>query len=141
MYEGHCLCGAVTYRYDGPLGPITLCHCDMCQRGRGSAFSATAPIQGVHIRWQGQANVTEYESSPGRFRAFCSQCGTPIYHRVDAIAGLLRLSISTLSGPHTLKVDHETYVAHEATWFAPLSEVPAPRYAGSRRNSQPSSDV
>ena len=35
---GHCLCGAVRYRYEGEPVTIGLCQCDRCQRQSGSAF-------------------------------------------------------------------------------------------------------
>jgi hypothetical protein len=35
---GHCLCGAVEYRYEGDPIAIGLCQCDRCQRQSGSAF-------------------------------------------------------------------------------------------------------
>ena len=35
---GHCLCGAVQYRYEGEPITIGLCQCDRCQTQSGSAF-------------------------------------------------------------------------------------------------------
>ena len=35
---GHCLCGAVQYRYEGEPVTIGVCQCDRCQRQSGSAF-------------------------------------------------------------------------------------------------------
>ena len=40
MYTGQCLCGDITFEYEGPLGPLSLCHCSQCRRAHGSAFSA-----------------------------------------------------------------------------------------------------
>ncbi|HEX4181629.1 MAG TPA: GFA family protein, partial [Caulobacteraceae bacterium] len=43
---GGCLCGAVRYRYEGPLGgelgAVTLCHCRSCRKAHGYA-AAVAP--------------------------------------------------------------------------------------------------
>ena len=36
---GHCLCGAISYTYDGESEAVVLCHCGDCQRHTGSAFS------------------------------------------------------------------------------------------------------
>ena len=40
--EGGCLCGAVRYRVDGPLRPVTVCHCGQCRRTHGHAAAYTA---------------------------------------------------------------------------------------------------
>ena len=29
--QGTCLCGEVRYQIDGPLGPMSHCHCSMCR--------------------------------------------------------------------------------------------------------------
>ena len=47
MYTGRCLCGDICFEYDGPIGPVALCHCSQCRRAHGSAFSASAPVQKV----------------------------------------------------------------------------------------------
>ncbi len=94
MYTGQCLCGDIKFEYDGALGPISLCHCSQCRRAHGSAFSASAPVQKIRFRYlSGEEKVTEFESRPGKYRAFCSRCGSQLYSRLDAISGILRLRI------------------------------------------------
>jgi hypothetical protein len=85
MVEGQCLCGAVRFEIDGPLGDVRLCYCTNCRRASGSAFSANARVPiGKYRLLSGQELVSEYESSPGVFRAFCSRCGAPVHARVVA---------------------------------------------------------
>ena len=100
MYTGQCLCGDITFEYEGPLGPLSLCHCSQCRRAHGSAFSASSPVQKVRFRFlSGQEQLTEYESRPGKYRAFCSRCGSHLYSRVDAIPGILRLRVGVINEP------------------------------------------
>ncbi len=80
---GGCLCGAVRFTYGGPLGgetgAVTLCHCEQCRRAQGyGAAVAPAPAAGFRVI-QGRERIVEYVSSPGKKRAFCGACGSPLY--------------------------------------------------------------
>lgn len=44
QYVGSCLCGAVTYQIDGPIGDIIQCHCQKCRKANGTAYATNAPI-------------------------------------------------------------------------------------------------
>ncbi|MDR2857180.1 MAG: hypothetical protein LBV50_04965, partial [Novosphingobium sp.] len=41
---GSCLCGAFRFEVLGPLADVNLCHCDICRRANGTAFSANCPV-------------------------------------------------------------------------------------------------
>lgn len=118
MYTGRCLCGDITFEYSGPLGPIALCHCSQCRRAHGSAFSASAPIQKARFQFlSGEDLITEYESRPGKYRAFCCQCGSQLYSRVDAIPGILRLRIGVINELLDKKPAQHVYVGSKSDWF------------------------
>jgi len=40
--RGGCLCGAIQYEVNGPLFDVSNCHCSMCRRFHGAAFSTYA---------------------------------------------------------------------------------------------------
>ena len=97
MLLGSCLCGGVQYEYDGDLGPIAMCHCSQCRRAQGSAYATNSPVQAAQFRFvTGQELIKEFESRPGKKRAFCRECGSPLYSRLDSKPDLLRLRIGTL---------------------------------------------
>lgn len=136
MLTGQCLCGGVRFTYQGPLGPIALCHCSQCRRVHGSAFSASAPIQRVH--WQLEAGadlIREYESRPGKYRAFCSTCGSALYSRVDAIPGILRLRIGVINEPVGRLPAAHVFVAYQADWFEITDGIP--QYEKLERTNDP----
>lgn len=125
MYTGQCLCGEIKFEYDGPLGHIALCHCSQCRRAHGSAFSASAPVQKVRFHFtRGEDKVTEFESRPGKYRAFCSCCGSQLYSRVDAIPGILRLRIGVLDEPVGKKAAQHVYVGSKSDWFDITDDLP-----------------
>lgn len=136
MYTGHCLCGDIRFQYDGPLGPVALCHCSQCRRSHGSAFSVSAPVQKVHFQLlSGQDRICEYESSPGRYRAFCSRCGSPVYSRSDAIPGILRLRISLICEPLEKRPAQHNYVGSKADWFEISDHLP--QFEKTERSNDP----
>lgn len=128
MFKGHCLCGAIQYQYSGELGPLAMCHCSQCRRAQGTAFATNSPIQSRQFSLVSGGDIlTEYESRPGKKRAFCSNCGSPIYSRLDARPDLLRLRIGTLSSPIEARPSHHIYAASKAEWFEIGDQLP--RYA------------
>ena len=136
MVTGKCLCGDVAFEYHGPLGPVTLCHCSLCRRAHGSAFSASAPVQRVHLRWLGgEGEIAEFESRPGRFRAFCRRCGSPLYSRVDAIPGILRLRVGVINEPLGKGPAAHVYTGSKADWFSITDDTP--QYEKTERTNDP----
>ena len=128
MLEGGCLCGGVRFRIDGKLGPAGYCHCKQCQRASGSAFAANAPVRTKYFAFlAGEDLVREYESSPGKFRAFCSRCGSPVYSRTSSDPDTFRLRLGLLDGdPGRRSVAH-AFVGSKAEWFE-LPDDGLPRY-------------
>ena len=50
---GSCLCGAVTYAVNQPLGGIIACHCTDCQKAAGAGASHNAVAKAVNVQVTG----------------------------------------------------------------------------------------
>ncbi|MBX3622129.1 MAG: GFA family protein [Rhizobacter sp.] len=122
---GSCLCGGIAFRVTGELAPIQICHCTQCRKAQGSAFAANLPVarEAFHLDC-GTELVTEYESSPGKKRAFCRRCGSPLYSRRDAVPGVLRLRAGLLDEPVSARPAVHYCVADKASWWAIDDELP-----------------
>jgi hypothetical protein len=125
MIDGGCLCGAVRFSITGKLGPAGYCHCQQCRRASGSAFAANAPVRIKYFTITSGADlVREYESSPGKFRAFCSRCGSPMYSRRDSEPDLRRIRLGTLdSDPERRPLGH-VWVSSKAPWYTINDSLP-----------------
>ena len=76
---GHCLCGAVTYTAEDVETDIHNCHCGMCCRWNGGpAFAASVG----KITFEGEQNITRFDSSAWAERGFCNRCGTNLFYRL-----------------------------------------------------------
>jgi len=84
MIAGSCLCGTVRYRISEVPERMNICHCTMCRKISGSAYGVFAHIKSANFQWiHGEANVSQYESSPDHIRAFCATCGSSVPNRND----------------------------------------------------------
>ncbi|HJV83257.1 GFA family protein [Noviherbaspirillum sp.] len=129
MIEGSCLCGGVRYRYEGEFSTITVCHCSDCRKAQGSTSVVAAPIDAARLQWlQGQGLITEYASSPGKMRAFCSRCGTPLYSRRDGSPDVLRLRMGTIDTPTDARPAAHIFATKLPAWAA--MDDDCPRYEG-----------
>lgn len=125
MIEGSCLCGAVRYQYAGELGDIVMCHCQHCRKAQGTAYATNSPIASEGFRLiSGRDVLKEYEFSPGKKRAFCGRCGSPVYSRRDDRPAVLRLRLGTLDTPIDERPAYHIYAASRAEWDAIHDDLP-----------------
>jgi hypothetical protein len=124
MLVGSCLCGSVAYEVDAPAGPIVHCHCRTCRKAHGSAFSSVASVPREKFRWtRGEEILTDFESSPGKFRRFCSRCGSQIVaERVAQPTVLLRLGC--LDTPLADRPKVHIWRSLGAPWYDPKDPLP-----------------
>jgi hypothetical protein len=125
MNTGRCLCGTVRYEVTGAIGPIVFCHCSQCRRAQGSAFGTNAEVNaGDFAVVTGAASITEFESSPGKKRAFCGVCGSPLYSRRVDRPGIVRLRIGTLESPIANRPVAHIFASSKAEWDTIRDDLP-----------------
>jgi hypothetical protein len=114
----------VAYEVDAPLGPIVHCHCESCRKAHGSAFSSLAPVPRDRFRWtQGAALVSSFESSPGKFRRFCSRCGSQLVADRTAQSVVL-LRLGCLDTPVRDRPKAHIWRTEGASWYDPSLQLP-----------------
>jgi len=115
--KGSCLCGCVEYEVDQLVGPIRHCHCQSCRKAQAAAFSSNGRAMREHFRWlKGKEKLSHYESSPGKLRHFCSNCGSPLMaewlHEDQVI-----VRIATLDDvPQVGEFEH-IWMSHDLEWL------------------------
>src|SRR5215510_11184063 len=117
MHKGSCLCGNVRYELTAELGEFGYCHCTSCRKASGSAHAANAPIDRTDVHLvSGSDTLREFESSPGKFRAFCSRCGSPIYAYLASSRDILRIRLGSLDTAFGKQPRAHTFVSDKASW-------------------------
>jgi hypothetical protein len=125
MYAGSCLCGHVKYTLSAEPGAFGYCHCTSCRKASGSAHAANAPVDrsSFHLV-SGSTVIREYESSPGKYRAFCSHCGSPIYAYLSATPDVIRIRLGSLDTPFSKEPQAHTWVSDKAPWEPIADAIP-----------------
>ncbi|MEM7208670.1 MAG: GFA family protein [Pseudomonadota bacterium] len=115
--RGSCHCGSIHYEIHGELGPIVCCHCSQCRKSQGTAFATNAPVKTSDFHFvSGEEDLRQFQTSPDKVRAFCQQCGSPIYSQLIKKPDVLRLRIGTLDTEIDAKPTAHIYVDSKAEW-------------------------
>ena len=114
--EGGCLCGAIRYRTRGMPMLAEYCHCRMCQKISGAAFSNWMDYPTDRVEWlEGQPH--EYRSSSHAFRGFCSDCGSSLTFRSAERPQLITLALNSLDDPDRVSPTQHIYTESQVAWL------------------------
>jgi hypothetical protein len=107
---GRCYCGALKYKYSGPIHGQILCHCRECRYLSGGAANTSIIISESDFHWtKGTPSIFERSDlERPRTRFFCGTCGTHICVKSPPRPGMLVLKIGSLD-------DH--------SWFKPETAI------------------
>ena len=98
MKTGRCLCGVVSFAYEGAENWRGYCHCDSCRRATSSPVTAYMGVPHGAWRWTGEAPKT-WQSSPGVTRSFCPHCGSQVAYQTDQLPGEIHFFAALLDDP------------------------------------------
>ena len=122
---GTCLCVGIRVEIAGKVGPVVYCHCTRCQKANGTAFAANADVRSKYWTLAAGAElVREYESSPGKYRAFCGRCGSPIYSRQASAPDIVRVRLGILDADPDRRSLAHFWVGDKAPWFEITDGLP-----------------
>lgn len=122
---GSCLCGAIRFSITAPLQPIQVCHCGQCRKAQGGPFAAITPVRAADFALDdAQGLLRTYESSPGKERAFCGRCGSPLFSRRQTLPGVLRVRAGLLDEPVAARPAWHAYTDSKSSWWPILDMLP-----------------
>jgi hypothetical protein len=76
------------------------CHCRTCQLNSGAPAMVFATVPVGDLVWtKGGEKVRTFASSDFGYRAFCGDCGTPLWMKLDDQPDTLDFSVATLDEP------------------------------------------
>ncbi len=131
---GGCLCGRIRYTANGPPEWVAHCHCATCRHHVASPVATFVGYRHDQVRFEaGEPAI--YRSSPDVERAFCPNCGTPLYYRSERHAGEIHLLIGTFDAPGAIAPQFHVYFQERLPWFDTADGLP--RYAGTARGAGP----
>jgi hypothetical protein len=117
--SGGCACGAIRYECTAdPLFSLN-CHCRDCQRETGSAF---APILGISKTaftiTQGSPKYFALTADSGQTtrRAFCAECGSPLFGLPGSAPDLVTIRVGSLEDPSEFRPNQDIYTGSAQPW-------------------------
>ncbi len=118
LLHGGCLCGALRYEAQGALRAVTHCHCHMCRKAHGTAFSSYGAVRREDFRWvQGEDALAVYVSSPGVQRQFGGRCGSPLAGLSERSPDWVAQTLGSLDTVPAIKKQRHIHVASQAEWY------------------------
>lgn len=128
MRAGGCLCGAVRYECGGDPQFSLQCHCRDCQRQSGAPHVAAVRMLASEfrlVRGSPKLHVAPADSGNAVTRAFCDQCGTPLYVQVSTRPDLVGLRVCTFDDPSWFRPEANIFVKSAQPWDHLDPAVPA----------------
>jgi hypothetical protein len=132
---GRCLCGHVTWRYDGEVGPASYCHCADCRRCTGSAFNVGVRLRRADFRViAGTPRGFTKRGDSGRelTRHFCPECGSPIFTSAPKHPDHVFVKAGSFDDPALVRPAQQNWVASAVAWHRIAADLPG--YARSTRH-------
>ncbi|RBP47067.1 GFA family protein [Arenicella xantha] len=116
---GSCLCGAIRYQAETLRHTIGNCHCGMCRKFSGAAFSTFGEVPADKFRWtSGEHKLKTYVAQNGSKRQFCSDCGSSLtFAQARGGEDIVEFSLGTLDSELDCKPDAHIYLNYKADWF------------------------
>jgi hypothetical protein len=124
--HGGCLCGAVRYTLAEPPALAEYCHCAMCRKAHGSAFSANAVVPAAALAIvQGADALREYASSARRRKRFCGDCGSQLFIRRTDNDAIVVLALGSLDDHAAIPAPaRHVFVDSKAPWHELGADLP-----------------
>ena len=122
--EGGCLCGAIRYKASGEPQGSGYCHCKSCRHHTGAPLVAYVVFTTKQVQWL-SGDPARYESSAGKFRAFCRDCGTSLtWEGTSKSNKLIEFHISTLDNPDEFPPNEHTHYSERLDWLETTDTLP-----------------
>jgi hypothetical protein len=115
--EGGCLCTAVRYRVTGTPLLSGICHCTSCRKAAGAPSVAWVTFEHKNFELLSGA-PRSFESTPGIFRTFCGNCGTPLTYASDHSPATVDVTTISLDDPEAFPPTQEGWLEDHVSWEA-----------------------
>lgn len=115
--NGSCNCNAVNYQVTGDVKRVVNCHCGLCRKMNGSAFSTYVAVLTSEFHLL-RGELAKHRVSDNATKYFCKTCGTPVYNQNPYFKGLTILHYGSLDNGQGLTPDLNIFCDSEVAWLA-----------------------
>ncbi len=117
-YTGKCLCGQITYVAKGRPVIVAQCHCEECRRLSGTGHTVGAMFGSDAVAVSGKLGEFRYEAGNGAevTRAFCPDCGSPVYGKNSRAPDHITLTLGTMDEGSGLEIAVVIFARDKPHW-------------------------
>lgn len=123
---GGCACGKVRFRFTKAMG-CGVCHCLDCQKasGGGPNYVVLALKDGFEVtKGEARIYVSKGDSGADVGRAFCPDCGTPLWSVTDAATPFNPVKLGALDDSSGYRPGLHLYTDSAQPWHLMHEGVP-----------------
>jgi hypothetical protein len=117
-YTGGCACGAVRYEISGvPIVSVD-CQCRDCQRESGTGHASHLSFYRNQATLIGETKTWDMRGDSGNIktRAFCPNCGSPMYMTFAAMPDVFTIRAASLDDPSRYQPQMVLYRLRGHVW-------------------------
>jgi len=118
--KGSCLCGAVHISTKTMSHKVGACHCSMCQKWTGGPLLAVNC--GSDVSFQGEKNVSVFNSSEWGERGFCKNCGSHLFYRFKPSNQYI-VPVGLFDSSEEVIFDHQIFIDEKPNYYCFSNET------------------
>ncbi|WP_372366447.1 GFA family protein [Candidatus Uabimicrobium sp. HlEnr_7] len=113
--QGRCLCGKISYQVVGTLLDMLNCHCSMCRKSQGTAFSTWIAVERKLCSIVSEVNLQSFASSKEVTRYFCCKCGSNLFWQRNP--RLIWVAAGTLDTDPGIQPSRDIFLEDKVNWY------------------------
>ncbi|MFA5516321.1 MAG: GFA family protein [Desulfuromonadales bacterium] len=123
---GSCKCGQIRYEISPERLVAANCHCNMCKKMTGGAFSSIVLVDdSTFVLLDGEELLTHYTVSERASKHFCSRCGSPVFSRHIGFPGKRLIALGTLDDPTAVTPGVNVFCESILRWAGAVGDLPS----------------
>lgn len=118
--KGACLCGAVKINSKTMNTEVGVCHCSMCRKWSGGPLMSIDC--GIDVSFEGEENISVYNSSKWAERAFCKKCGSHLFYRLK-LREQYFVPVGLFENEGTFDFTHQVFIDKKPSFYSFANET------------------
>jgi hypothetical protein len=128
IHAASCACGAVQRLFDHAPRSMVHCHCGLCRRLSGSAFTTWVTFKRSGMTAGTEVEMKSYSASPHTVRNFCPMCGTHVFTADARHVAIVGVPAGVLGANFSSRATAHYFVDDGTSWHAIADALP--RFGG-----------
>ena len=121
---GSCMCGAVQYKIDKRPRLLVNCHCTICRKANGSAFSTYASVlESSFSLVKGDDKIQSFSLGEKGEKNFCGVCGSPIFNKNKKYPGFYMVHYGSLNSTNDVAPSVNVFFDNKLPWVCSVEQL------------------